>query len=91
MVFLDFLDFLELDKSTLRKNSNKENNNETNSDTQEQTIECEEQNYQLIENTEIIEKDHQIIEMKILTEIVPLGNKKAMKRTKIIEQQILRR
>lgn len=90
MILDSFLNFLELDKSTLRKNEVKQNLEENKNKNKEEEIECEEQNYQIIENKELIERDDMEIEIKTITEVIPIGNKKAIKRTKI-KENVLRR
>lgn len=90
MILDSFLNFLELDKSTLRKNEVKQNLEKNENKNKEEEIECEEQNYQIIENKELIKRDDMEIEIKTITEVIPVGNKKAIKRTKI-EENILKR
>ena len=90
-MILDLLDFLDLDKSTLRKDVKQIKDCENKNENKEEEIECLEQNYQIIENKEIIEKDNEKIEIKTITELIPLGNKRAMKRTRIEKEHILKR
>lgn len=90
-MILDLLDFLDLDKSTLRKDVKQIKDCENKNEDKEEEIECLEQNYQIIENKEIIEKDNEKIEIKSITELIPLGNKRAMKRTRIEKEHILKR
>lgn len=90
MILDSFLNFLELDKSTLRKNKTKQNVEQNENKSKEEEIECEEQNYQILEKNEIIEKDNMQVEIKMITEIIPVGNKKAIKRTKT-QENILKR
>ena len=90
-MILDLLDFLDLDKSTLRKDVKQIKDCENKNEDKEEEIECLEQNYQIIENKEIIEKDNEKIEVKTITELIPLGNKRAMKRTRIEKEHILKR
>lgn len=90
-MILDLLDFLDLDKSTLRKDVKQIKDCENKNENKEEEIECLEQNYQIIENKEIIEKDNEKIEVKTITELIPLGNKRAMKRTRIEKEHILKR
>lgn len=90
-MILDLLDFLDLDKSTLRKDVKQIKDCENKNENKEEEIECLEQNYQIIENKEIIEKDNEKIEIKSITELIPLGNKRAMKRTRIEKEHVLKR
>lgn len=90
MILDSFLNFLELDKSTLRKNKTKQNVEQNENKSKEEEIECEEQNCQILEKNEIIEKDNMQVEIKMITEIIPVGNKKAIKRTKT-QENILKR
>ncbi|ARJ57132.1 hypothetical protein [Campylobacter cuniculorum] len=90
-MILDLLDFLDLDKSTLRKDVKQIKDCENKNENKEEEIECLEQNYQIIENKEIIEKDNEKIEIKSITELIPLGNKRAIKRTRIEKEHVLKR
>lgn len=86
---MNFLDFLQLDKSTLRKEKPKKPIENIKEEKDEEIL-CKEQHYQLIEQSEIIKENDKEIEVKTITEIIPQGNQKALKKTRQ-EQNILRK
>lgn len=89
MFFLDsLLNFLELDKSTLKKISKEHSSGEKKENNE--VIENAKQEYQIFENTQIIEKDNKELEIKTVTEIIPIGNEKAVKKTRI-QENVLKR
>ncbi|MCR2039137.1 hypothetical protein CHLV4142_03140 [Campylobacter helveticus] len=88
-VLNQFLDFLGLNTSTKINNKSKNSKTEKNKESIEE-IEDDIQVYQLIEENKIIKEQGVELEVKTITELIPQGNKKALKKTRQ-ETHILRR
>ncbi|WP_270975868.1 hypothetical protein [Campylobacter helveticus] len=88
-VLNQFLDFLGLNTSTKINDKSKNSKTEKNKESVEE-IEDDIQVYQLIEENKIIKEQGVELEVKTITELIPQGNKKALKKTRQ-ETHILRR
>ncbi|TNB54337.1 hypothetical protein [Campylobacter helveticus] len=88
-VLNQFLDFLGLNTSTKINDKSKNSKTEKNKESIEE-IEDDIQVYQLIEENKIIKEQGVELEVKTITELIPQGNKKALKKTRQ-ETHILRR
>ncbi|MCR2062019.1 hypothetical protein [Campylobacter helveticus] len=88
-VLNQFLDFLGLNTSTKINDKSKNSKTEKNKESVEE-IEDDIQVYQLIEENKIIKEQGVELEVKTITELIPQGNKKALKKTRQ-QTHILRR
>lgn len=88
-VLNQFLDFLGLNTSTKINDKSKNSKTEKNKESIEE-IEDDIQVYQLIEENKIIKEQGVELEVKTITELIPQGNKKALKKTRQ-QTYILRR
>ncbi|TNB55967.1 hypothetical protein [Campylobacter helveticus] len=88
-VLNQFLDFLGLNTSTKINDKSKNSKTEKNKESIEE-IEDDIQVYQLIEENKIIKEQGVELEVKTITELIPQGNKKALKKTRQ-QTHILRR
>ncbi|WP_270981483.1 hypothetical protein [Campylobacter helveticus] len=88
-VLNQFLDFLGLNTSTKINDKSKNSKTEKNKESIEE-IEYDIQVYQLIEENKIVKEQGVELEVKTITELIPQGNKKALKKTRQ-ETHILRR
>ncbi|MCR2104885.1 hypothetical protein [Campylobacter upsaliensis] len=80
-VLNQFLNFLDLNTKTIFNDKTKKTKENQTKESEEEFLD-EEQHYQYFENKEILKENGVEFEIKTITELIPQGNKKTLKKQK---------